>query len=128
MKKIYKYSFILVIIALISKMIAQELFDNRPFKFEKYRSYEALEGAAKANFLIGDNIDEMIKRLEKSGAECHIYKNADPSKNYEISATCEYEPDFFSFYPFEWYRIDLDGDKNNKLIGLESNRTAGFWW
>ena len=49
-KKIIKYLFIGVFGLLIAIIAARELFDNRPFKFEQYRSDEELEEAARVSF------------------------------------------------------------------------------
>ena len=69
MKKILKYSLMLAIIVLIGKMIAQELFDNRPFKFEKptiFISSRVHPGETPASFVLDGIINFLCQDSEQS--------------------------------------------------------------
>ena len=114
-----------VVGVLIGKIIIQESFDNRPFKFEKYKTDEELEEAAKLRFPVGTKLDQISSELEKSGAKCHSFKPSDQPDNYEIIMDCEYNTNLISLHFFERYGIGLAGDKDHKLIELEAQRISG---
>ena len=127
--KIIKNITLVALAFIIIKIICGEIFDNRPFKFEKYRTSKELEEAVNFKFKIGSDIEEIRLILERSGAKCYSYKPKLHSYeliNYEIKVVCEYNTSFFSLYPMEYYRIGLSGDKDNKLVKLGTHRVAGF--
>ena len=115
-----------IITILVGKIISHEFFESRPFKFEQYRSIERLEEAARLSFPIGSDIDTIVDDLKKSGAECYTFTPSEQSKNYEITTTCEYNTNFISLHPLEWYRISLYANKDNKLIRLGVHRVSGL--
>lgn len=123
---ILKFLLIFIVMTCVGKIVGQEVFDNRPFKFEKYRSNKQLEEAARLKFSIGSNVDKIVDELKKSGAECYTFNPSDSSKPYEIIISCEYNAKFISLHPFEWYRIALCIDKDHKLIELETHRVEGL--
>ncbi|MFV9875544.1 MAG: hypothetical protein AB8U25_04000 [Rickettsiales endosymbiont of Dermacentor nuttalli] len=71
------------------------MFDNRPFKFEKYRIYEELNTALKKEFPVGSDIKKIISILEKSGARCKDRSHEEVMKEeveiYGLVYWCEYE-------------------------------------
>jgi hypothetical protein len=127
-KKIIKYVFVGVIGLLIGKIIIPELFDNRPFKFEKYKTEEQLEKTIRFKFPVGSALDKIKSNLEQSGAECLMYIPSDMyrSMNREIVLYCKYNTSLFSLYPFEDYRVWVDGNKNHEFTELKVRRISGF--
>ena len=111
---------------LIGKIIFQELFDNRPFKFEKYKTNEQLDEAAKLKFPVGSDLNYIKNILEKSGAKCYTFKTNEGSKNHENIVSCTYNTSLFSLHLLERYRVSPIVDKDNKLIDLETLRTSGL--
>jgi hypothetical protein len=129
LKKLIKYLLALVIVLLIGKIVFKELFDNRPFKFEKYKTSEQLEAAAKLRFPIGSDLDLVVNDLEKSGADCYIYKHdkLDKCENIaEYDVECEYITSLFSLHPLEDYSVWSSGDKGHKLAKLGAQRVSGL--
>ena len=119
-----KYSFLDLLFIVISKIAIIELFNNKPFKFEKYRTEEELERAVKDAFPIGSDLDKSIKLLEKSGAECNVF---DDKASYESVVNCEYTTDFISLNPLESYRVALVARLGHKkIIGLGTHRVSGL--
>ena len=121
-KKTIKYLFIGLIILLVGKIVFKELFDSRPFKFEKYRTEEQLKEAAQLKFPIGSSIDQGIDVLEKSRAGCYTQE----SDIYSTVTDCEYMTNLFSFHPIERYEVYLYGDGDRKLAKLGVRRMSGF--
>ncbi len=121
--KAMKYGFVTLIALLVIKIISQELFDSRPFRFETYRNGKQLDEAAKARFLLGSNVDKIISDLQKSGAICSINKLHRETK---LQVTCEYNSSLISLHPLEWYVIWIDADKEHRLIELSTHRVSGL--
>lgn len=126
MKKMLKYGFIVLILFAVIKIVANKLFDNRPFKFEKYRSSKSFDEAVNSKFIIGGIIEPYVKILEQSGAKCHKFSSSDKKANYKTITSCEYNSSFFSLNPLEYYRIDFCGDDENKLVELGTLRVTGL--
>jgi hypothetical protein len=124
-KKIIIYIFIGIVGLLIGKLIIPELFDSRPFKFEKYKTDGQLKEVTKLKFPLGSDLDKIINAFEKSGADCYTYKHGQ-SETDEIEVSCEYITGLFSLHPLEDYEIWLRADKDHKLLGIESRRIAGL--
>lgn len=124
-ERVIKYLFVVVIIILVGKIVFKELFDDRPFRFEEYKTDEQLEEAAKLKFPVGRDLDQIICDLEKSGADCDMRVPYQPKK-YEIIAECRYMTSLFSLHPIENYEIWLYGDKSHKLGKLGARRLSGF--
>lgn len=125
-RKMFEYLFAITFVLLVIKLILPELFDNRPFRFEKYKTSEQLEEAVKDKFPIGSDFDEVVSMLKKSAAKCYVYKPSDRNlKMYHIVANCEYSTKIFSLHPFEWYRVWVAGDDEHNLIELITRRISG---
>ena len=95
----------------------KDWLDNRPFKFESYKTSEAVENALYKEFPIGSNVDSIVNILNKSNARCAAY---DPRPwSYEtfdldriaFIMHCSYETGWFSFSPFREYIIYLKKEK-----------------
>ncbi len=125
LKKLIKYLLALVVVLLIGKIVFKELFDNRPFKFEKYKTDEQLEEATRLKFPVGSDMNQVVYDLEKSGADCYRYKYSEPEK-YGVEIGCNYITSLFSLHPLEAYGIGLYGDKNHKLVKLGAHRVSGL--
>ena len=127
--RIIKYLFLSIVGILIIKIGIQEMFDNRPFQFEKYKTEEEFKKAAEIKFPIGSNLEAGIKILELSGADCHTYKPSAEGKKYVIVGSCYYDTNFISLHPFEHYRIYLYADQNNKIVEVSSSSFYELpWW
>ena len=126
-KKIIKYLILVILGLLIGKIIIQELFDNRPFKFEKYKTSEQLEETARLRFLVGSDLNQIRSDLEKSGAKCRTHKPSDKPINYKFVLYCEYNTSLLSLHPFERYKIVVVGDDDYKLIELDTQLVSGLW-
>ena len=116
---------------LIIKIGIQEMFDNRPFQFEKYKTEEEFKKAAEIKFPIGSNLEAGIKILELSGADCHIYNPSDSEKRYVIVGSCKYKVVSFTkvnFLNFLYYRIYLCADINHKIVEVDSDRFHDMFW
>ncbi|AIL64839.1 hypothetical protein NOVO_02220 [Rickettsiales bacterium Ac37b] len=125
MKKI-----LIIIIILFSYLIAKELLDNRPFKFEKYKNNKQLDAALAKQFPVGSDIREAITVLEKSGAKCEERSKSTFITNeydkYDLIYWCEYESGWFSLHLLEFYTMWLMGDKNYKLMHIGGEVTKGI--
>jgi hypothetical protein len=121
-KKIIKYLLLGAMLLIFGKMLFKEFFDTRPFKFEKYKTEEELEAAARLKFSVGTDMAYARKVLETSGAECKDYRypSSSPKGNY-----CQYDTYILTFYPFERYEIWLYADSDNKLIEVGAQRFSG---
>ncbi|CAL7964045.1 conserved hypothetical protein [Gammaproteobacteria bacterium] len=118
-KKIIKYLPIGIILLTFGKMLFEEFFDTRPFRFEKYKTEEELEAVAKLRFPVGTDMAYAKKILEESGAECRKYNP--PYAGY----CCEYNTYILTFHPFECYKVWLDIDSGNKLIEVGAQKFSG---
>lgn len=127
--RIIKYLFLSIIGILIIEIGIQEMFDNRPFQFEKYKTEEEFKKAVEIKFPIGSNLEAGIKILELSSADCHIYKAPEEEKRYVIIGSCDYDTNFISLHPFEHYRVALCADKNNRIVEVSSRSFYELpWW
>lgn len=124
MRKFFKYT-LLIIILLICKINFQEIFDNRPFKFENFRTNEAFEEAVQKMFPVGSDLDASIKILEESGAKCQKLKSANKLSNDKIYGDCEYLTNLLSVHSLESYDVSLYVDEKNKIVGWGTRRVAG---
>ncbi len=121
-KRVMKYLLIGLIVLLIGKVVFQKTFDDRPFKFEKYKSSEELEAAAKLKFFVGGDIDQIVSDLRKSSAKCFAPKCYGPCENFENRFHCRYQAGLFSLRPFDGYSVTVYLDKNRKLTKLTARR------
>ncbi|AIL64473.1 hypothetical protein NOVO_00310 [Rickettsiales bacterium Ac37b] len=122
--------FLIVLAILISYLIAKELFDNRPFKFEKYKTYEELNTALKKEFPLDSDMREVIKVLEESGAKCEDRSQHESLPNdlkkYDVLYRCEYDSGVFTLHMLESYTIWVKGNKAYKLTNISGIRIKGI--
>jgi hypothetical protein len=125
-KKMIKYLFIITIVFIIIKIISQEFFDDRLFKFEKYKTSAQLEEIIKAKYPIGSNIDRAVDELRKSTAKCNI-QEINNQKKYDLLAYCTYNTSFLSLHPLERYRIWFSGNTKSRVISeIDAQRISGL--
>ncbi|AIL64840.1 hypothetical protein NOVO_02225 [Rickettsiales bacterium Ac37b] len=122
---------ILIIIAILfSYLIAKELLDNRPFKFEKYKNNKQLDTALSKQFPAGSDIKEIISILEYSGARCKDRSQEDDLQKevekYGLVYWCKYESGFLTLHMLESYIIWIMGNKNYKLMYIGGERIKGI--
>jgi hypothetical protein len=125
-KKRIKYLFIIIIVFIILKIISQELFDDRLFKFEQYKTSEQLEEIIKAKYPIGSDLNVALNNFQESGAKCYTREVNDSNKNFHILSTCEYDTNFLSLHPLENYRIWIFSDKDGKVLKIGAQRVSGL--
>ena len=122
-KKVIKYIFIGIVVWVIGKIIFQEIFDYRPFKFEKYKTSEQLEEAVQIKFPVGSDMNKARGDLEKSGAKCREYRPPSVLRCY-----CEYNTYLFTLHPLKRYKVWLTGDHNRKLVEVSTAQLVeGLW-
>ena len=126
-KKTIKYVFFVLCVILIVKITIKEMFDNRPFKFEKYKTEENLEEAVKVYFPVDSDLDRSILELEKSGARCHNI-GLDVTEHYKALVSCEYKTINFTKLNLLYYEIGLYADINRKLIKIDARRFYDVLW
>lgn len=76
MYKFLKAVVILITLSICITIIVLHIegkFDDRPFKFEVYRTEESFEEAIKSNFALGSNIEDALDILVISGATCKLF-------------------------------------------------------
>ncbi len=105
---------------LILFKIFSYLFDNRPIKFERYKTANALKEFLEANYPIGSNANIVFEALKKSGAKCQWRTSKTTKinylKKYNYIGSCYYYPGLFNFMPLKVYRILILGNKNLEII------------
>ncbi|AIL64471.1 hypothetical protein NOVO_00300 [Rickettsiales bacterium Ac37b] len=122
--------FLIIIALLFSYLIAKELFDNRPFKFEKYKTYEELNTALKKEFPLDSDMREVIKVLEESGAKCEDRSQEkimkEELKKYGLIYYCKYGSRMLTLHLLESYTIWVKGNKDYQLLRISGFRTKGI--
>lgn len=129
--KIKKRWIVLGIIGLaITWIFLEDLFDNRPFKFENYKDSKQLEIALKNKFPAGTNMNDVKLILEESGAKCEdVSKDKNlPNvfKKYDRLYWCEYSTGWFSTYPLTSYTVVLYSNDKQKFEHLWTEVIRGF--
>lgn len=121
-----KYILIAILIFVIGKITIDELFDNRQFKFEKYKSTEELEEAVKSKFLIGMELNQAIEKIQTSGAKCFTYKPGHYVKDCDTITQCDYYIWLLSLHPLRHYRIWFDANTKGIITSTETSLTKGL--
>lgn len=122
-----RYIFMLAFFMLTMKIIIYEVFDLRPFNFERYTTGEQFKQAAQQNFPLGSDINKIIERLKESGAECHQWRASfENLENRNISASCKYFSGFISWHPRRVYTVWLHANENRKLIRINTQKSWIF--
>lgn len=124
LNKVFKYLFVVVLVLLIGKLILPEIFDNRPFKFEKYKTDEQLEEAIKRRFPVGSDFNYAVSMFEKSSSECRLYKPS--NRLIDIGLACTYSTKIISLHPLEWYEVGIDGNKDGEIVDVRARRISGL--
>lgn len=131
-------TFVLIIIALIGiKLLVEYKYDKRPFKFERYDDNTFLK-AAKEFMPIGGDIDQAINMLQDSGAKCNVWLSDKKFNRYYSKwihrdsvfiIHCDYESNFISIYEFACYYLNIQINKDLKIIGVSGQRIkhCGFF-
>jgi hypothetical protein len=106
----------------------REWTDNRPFKFEKYKSSKELELGLLDRFPLGSDADAALKILQESGGKCEVFygPNDLASKGSEYLISCWYITDFISFHTLESYRLYIYGDKQKLIVSHWATRHTGL--
>ena len=131
MKKFFKWVFILIA-TFYGVIFLKDIFDKRPIRFEDFDNDESFESFLLGKYPLGSNIDDFIKALEVSGAECEFIQDesrgyyGEPKERAKFYATCEYSGNFFSRNFFGWYRVIVYSNKDRKMIHLFTERSTKF--
>jgi hypothetical protein len=107
----------------------REWTDDRPFKFEKYKSSKELELGLLERFPLGSDAEIALKILQESGGKCEVFDHIGDNTEkheYEYIIYCEYNSGWVSWHPLEHYRLHLYGNKHRKVIEFWAERTEGF--
>jgi hypothetical protein len=120
--------FFIIMGLMLMKMFGQLTFDKRPFKFEHYKTTDALEKFIKSNFPDGSNLSEAIDILYDSGAQCIIKTKTNSNFGYIhdeaiFVVSCSYKSNFISFYQRACYDIVLQADGHLKIVHSMAIRT-----
>ncbi len=132
----FKWIVLAIIGLVIIWKIIQGAFDNRPIKFESYKSWEDFEKKIRSEFPKGSDIDYAVEVLKESGATCqnvviktpehefvHMYKHSIPSR----AVSCYYRSHFFIFTLMR-YGVMLHADENGKIIYCGPSRIPPDYW
>ena len=107
-------------------------FENKPFKFESFVSYENYRNTKAEKYLnnryLGQDINLVLKDFEASGLECskiqateYDEKAIDGRKPVK-EIRCEYITNTISIHPFYRYLIGACADSNDKTLGVGLKR------
>lgn len=129
--KIKKRWIILGILGIIAlSLFLKDLFDNRPFKFERYKDSKQLEIALKNKFPAGTNMDDVKLILEESGAKCRDVSKLETLPNdfkqYDGVYWCKYYAELFSINPLANYTVVFYSNDKQKFEQLWIEITRGF--
>jgi|APCry1669189034_1035192.scaffolds.fasta_scaffold07591_3 hypothetical protein len=115
MNKLVKYTFLILLFLIVLKIIH---FDNRPFKFEEYKTSSEFISALN-NYFAGKNLTEVKGIMEASGAKCEIFEN-------ELS--CDYEKFNITQINYLCYESIMYSDDNNKIVKIKARRFYDLAW
>lgn len=120
---------ITVFAALIGSLIMEKL-DTRPFKFEDFKSAEALKTFLELKYPIGLDANIALKDLSAAGAPCHVVDDVskvfNDLKEYKYIGWCDYSASWLSWPPKEQYNVIILGDEDNKIIRFSVSKSSGF--
>lgn len=130
------FLFIMLLIAI--KLFTEYKYDKRPFKFESYQTFETFKREAKNKFFIGANISYATDILQDSGARCTIwlidekfdrFLRKDILNDAVFMVECHYESDLISLYQYACYHVDIQINKDLKILHTSTNRIkyCGMW-
>lgn len=130
-----KHFLIFIAILVVGKILIQEIYDDKPFKFYLYKTHEQLEEAVKIKFPIGSRLDDAIDIIQNSGAKCTIATKDNTDYPFihhgaKFIVICKYGEDFISLRSYECYDIFLQADENFKIIDNSARiiENCAFWW
>jgi hypothetical protein len=115
MNKLVKYTFLILLFLIVLKIIH---FDNKPFKFEEYKTSSEFTSALNDNFA-GKNLKEVERIIEASGAKCEIFEN-------ELS--CDYEKFNITQINYLCYESIMYSDDNDKITKIKAWRFYSIAW
>lgn len=125
--KWFGFSLLGLVIGTYIYLYVRDLYDDRPFKFEHYKSSADFETGLRKMFPLGSNIEKALQSLHQSGAKCKIYDDRNkPEEKNKYSISCVYNTGWVTLYPLEHYRLFIDADINLKIIQYWTERTKGF--
>jgi hypothetical protein len=117
-KKMIIWTFI--IFAIFAAWVIRELTDNRPVKFEKYKTSKELKAFLDKQYPIGSDAEKAFNDLKKSGADCENVSKKKGIPNdllqYDYVGWCNYTDSFFSWPPLMSNNITILGNKEKIII------------
>jgi hypothetical protein len=116
-KKMTIWTFI--IFAIFAAWVIRELTDNRPVKFEKYKTSKELKAFLDKQYPIGSDAEKAFNDLKKSGADCEDLSNKNRAHSllkYDYVGWCEYRDSFFSCPPLMKNRVAIIGNKEKEIL------------
>jgi|GEM_PF-6967498 hypothetical protein len=118
-----------LVIGAYTYLCIREKYDDRPFKFEKYRSREEFKKGLEEKFPLGSDAENALRVLQQSGAKCEVFdyiENPEKQLDSIYQIYCEYNSGFFSLHPLENYELYIDGNNARKIITLWTSKTTGM--
>jgi hypothetical protein len=115
MNKFVKYTLLILLFLIVLKIVN---FDNRPFKFEEYKTDNEFKSALNQYFA-GKNLMEVKGVMEASGAKCEISK-------HEIS--CDYEKFNITQINYLCYESIMYSDDNDTIVKIKAWRFYSIAW
>jgi hypothetical protein len=126
-KKMTIWTFI--IFAIFAAWVIRELTDNRPVKFEKYKTSKELKAFLDKQYPIGSDAEKAFNDLKKSGAYCENVSKKKGIPNdllqYDYVGACDYTDSFFSWPPLMINSITILGTKDKKIIEIYGDKFSG---
>jgi hypothetical protein len=119
-KKMIIWTFI--IFAIFAAWVIRELTDNRPVKFEKYKTSEELKAFLDKQYPIGSDAEKAFNDFKKSGTYCKNFSPPNIELNIKTLMRCVYSSGWLSLNPLVDYIIVLSSDHNNKIVKIECGK------
>ncbi|RZI47370.1 hypothetical protein EDM53_02260 [Rickettsiales endosymbiont of Peranema trichophorum] len=100
------------------------LFDYREIKFESYATFKEFERVMKEMFHVGDDVEESMKKLTKSGAECSIVSGEESEYSFKHKgvgyvAVCTYDTYSLQHFGIHYYVI-FEAHHNKRMLYITS--------
>ncbi len=125
MKKKIKW-LILSVIIIYTGVLAMNMLNKKTFRFEDFKTAEALISNLKSKFTPGVNNQELLSELKASGAKCRLidkkYYTKDTPENCEAMFLCEYNTGWLSYPPLVDYTVVVYENKEGKLLEFSVGR------